>query len=58
MEYEVTHAGHMLDIGGKRRRAGEIITLNHTQAEFELLRETVIVHTVDEKPAAKARNRK
>lgn len=47
MRYEVTEAGNMLDIGGKRRRAGDIVTLNKTEAEFEVLRETVVEYKAD-----------
>lgn len=51
MRYKVTEAGHMKDIGGKRRRTGDIITLNQTEAEFEVLRETVVEHKAEKAPA-------
>lgn len=53
MRYKVTEAGHMKDIGGKRRKEGDIVTLNKTEAEFEVLRETIVEHKDDEKAGDK-----
>lgn len=57
MRYTVLEEGNMLDIGGKRRQTGEIITLNKTEAEFELLRETIEVAKDDEAESSKAKGK-